>query len=56
MKCNDFTEIYSYDEDFDLIGDIIRIELWKGLTEYYMHNPAHPGEDLGAENNGQQGI
>jgi predicted nucleic acid-binding protein len=27
MKYNDFTEIYSYDEDFDLIGDIIRIEL-----------------------------
>ena len=27
MKYNDFTEIYSYDEDFDLIGDIIRVKL-----------------------------
>lgn len=27
MKYNDFTEIYSYDEDFDLIGNITRVEL-----------------------------
>ena len=26
MKYNDLREIYSYDEDFDLIGDIVRVE------------------------------